>query len=355
LKQTIFLACFLGLVTAGPVPVVAQTNGYQQTNLVSSVPGLAVQTDPNLANPWGIAVDSSQTFFISDNHRGVVKAYDAFGDSVFPGLFGLLPTELSNARPTPSGIVINPTDSFILDGVASHVLIATEEGTISGWAAVNGDRPEFAAKAIDNSLEGAVYKGLAVLTPDCCAPLLVVTNFNSGFIEPYTSFFAPLAPPGSFSDPTLPTGYAPFGIQVIGRQVFVTYGLQNARKHDPVVGTGRGIVSIFDLEGNFLRRFATSTGLNAPWTVAKASASFGKFSNDILISNSGDGTISAFNPTTGKFLGQLSDPSGKPIVNSDIRGLVFGIGVSGKLDTVYFTSAPNHGRDGLFGSISVSR
>jgi len=50
-------------------------------------------------------------------------------------------------------------------------------------------------------------------------------------------------------DPNLPAGYAPLGIQVIGSQVFVTYAVQDAAKHDLIAGRGNGIVSIFDTNG----------------------------------------------------------------------------------------------------------
>ena len=354
-KQRIFLACFLGMITAGCVAnAAAQTNAYQQTNLVSDLPNTAAHRDRNLVNAWGIAFIPGHPFFIADNHFGVVKTYDAAGNGQIPVAFAIFPPAGSTSRPTPSGIVVNPTDAFILDGVVSQFLVAAEDGTISGWASVSGDFPQFAVQAIDNSSRGAVYKGLAVLTPDCCAPFLAVTNFHSGLVEPYTGFFVPLAPPGSFTDPTLPVGYAPFGIQVIGNQVFVTYALQDANKHNPVPGLGNGIVSIFDLEGNFVKRFATNGTLNAPWGVAKASAHFGRFSNDILIGNFGDGSISAFDPTTGRFLGRLKDKAGKFIVNHGLWGLTFGRGGTGDPNTLYFTAGPNQGHDGLFGAISVS-
>jgi uncharacterized protein (TIGR03118 family) len=250
---------------------------------------------------------------------------------------------------------VNQTPGFVLGDDRSQYLVATEDGTVSGWASINGDFPQFAMKAIDNSSSGAVYKGIAILTPDCCAPFMVVTNFNSGLVEPYTEFFSPLAPPGSFTDPALPAGYAPFGIQVLGKHVFVTYAVQGAKKRNPIVGAGNGIVSLFDLEGNFIRRFASHGSLNAPWGVVKASASFGPFSNAILIGNFGDGIINAFDPATGKFLGPLKNKSGKVIVNSGLLGLTFGKGATGDLNTLYFTAGLNHGQDGLFGAISVTQ
>jgi len=353
-QRILFLACFLGVISAGgAVRAAAQGNAYQQTNLVSNVPKAATHTDRNLVNPWGIAFIPGQPFFLADNARGVVRTYNAAGVEELPGLFGVLPPAGDTTPSKPSGIVGNFTADFVLDGAASQFLVATEDGTISGWASVDSDFPTFAALAVDNSKQGAVYKGIAVLTPYCCAPFLVVTNFNSGFIEPYTSFFVPLAPPGSFTDPTLPKGYAPFGIQVVEDQVFVTYALQDAKKHDPVVGAGRGIVSIFDLEGNFVKRFVTHGRLNAPWGVAKASAKFGLFSNDILIGNFGDGTISAFDPLTGQFLGRLKDETGKVIVNAGLRGLAFAASPTGHPNTLYFTAGPKQGQDGVFGSITV--
>ena len=355
-QRILFLACFLGAISAGSgTHVAAQAAAYQQANLVSNRPQVAAHVDRNLVNPWGIAFIPGQTFFIADNRRGAVKVYDAGGNVQLPIQFGIPPHAGSATRPTPSGITVNSTDGFILDGVASQFLVATQDGTISGWASVDGSFPQLAAQAIDNSSHGAVYTGVAVLTPNCCAPFLAVANFHSGSIEPYTSFFVPLAPPGSFTDPKLPAGYTPFNIQVIGTQVFVTYAMQDAKKQLPVVGAGLGIVSIFDLEGNFVKRFATRGNLNAPWGVAKASANFGRFSNDILIGNFGDGTIDAFDPATGKFLGRLKNAAGQIITNSGLQGLTFGANGTGDANTLYFTAGPNQGLDGLFGAISVTK
>ena len=62
---------------------------------------------------------------------------------------------------------------------------------------------------------------------------------------------------GDFTDPNLPDGFAPFGIQNINGDLFVTYALQNEEKHDDVAGPGNGFVDIFDTNGHFLRRFAS--------------------------------------------------------------------------------------------------
>jgi hypothetical protein len=182
----------------------------------------------------------------------------------------------------------------------------------------------------------------------------VVANFHSGLIEAYTQSFDRLAPPGSFTDSGLPAGYAPFNIQPVGSFVFVTYAVQDAAKHDPVNAAGNGIVDIFNLEGDFVGRFAQNGPLNSPWGVVRASANFGQFSNDILIGNFGDGTINAFDPATGNFLGQLKDQTGATIVNGSLWGLVFGAGGTGDASTLYFTAGLADEGHGLFGAIAAA-
>jgi hypothetical protein len=162
-----------------------------------------------------------------------------------------------------------------------------------------------------------------------------------------------VALPGSFTDPNLPAGYAPFGIQVIGSQVFVTYAVQDAAKHGPVVGAGNGIVSIFDMDGNFVRRFATAGALNAPWGVTQATANFGPFSNNILIGNAGDGNINAFDLATGNFVGKLKDGDGHVIAKIALHGLAFRSDGFGDPNTLYFNSEFSNEQDGLFGAITT--
>jgi uncharacterized protein (TIGR03118 family) len=346
-RQTLFHATIFGFVLLfSTMSAVAQTNSYQQTNLVSDMAGAAAHTDPKLINPWGIAFVPGQPFWVADNNGGFSTAYDANGVSQFNILIPAPPGDASPA--TPTGTVVAQTGGFILGRVPSQFLFATEDGTISGWNGTGN-----AILAVDHSTGGAVYKGLAILSPACCATYLVVANFHSGLIEPYTQSFEPLAPPGSFTDPNLPAGYAPFNIQQVGTQVFVTYAVQDTARHDPVKAAGNGIVDIFDLEGNFVKRFASNGMLNSPWGVAQATASFGQFSDDILIGNFGDGTINAFDPTTGNFLGQLKDQTGATITNASLWALVFGAGGTGDTNTLYFAAGLANESHGLFGAITA--
>jgi uncharacterized protein (TIGR03118 family) len=330
-----------------------QVTAYRQVNLVSDISGRAANIDRSLINPWGVAFKPGFPFLVSANKRGVVRAFDPSGFAVSPTSFAI-PVPTGTQPPgAPTAIVYDFTSNFQTHTATAQFIVASENGTISVWCCVDNDFLQIAISAVDNSSRGAIYKGLAILTPECCAPFLAVTNFHSGDVEAYTPLFNALAPPGSFTDPNLPAGYAPFGIQVIGNQVFISYALQDRAKRNPVVGAGNGLVDIFDQEGNFVRRFASHGPLNAPWGMVKASGNFGSFSNAILIGNVGDGTINAFNPVTGNFLGTLSHANGKPIINRGLWGLVFGAGGTGDPNTLYFTAGLSREAHGLFGAISV--
>ena len=348
-RKILFHATIFGFVLLlGTMCAIAQTNSYQQTNLVSDMAGAAAHTDSKLINPWGISFVPGQPFWVADNNSGYSTIYDANGVTQLAPV--LIPAPPGDASPaTPTGTVINTTGAFLVGGVSSQFLFVTEDGTISGWSGTGS-----ATLAVDHSSAGAVYKGMAILSPACCAPFLAVANFHSGLIEAYTESFAPLTPPGSFTDPNLPAGYAPFNIQQVGSFVFVTYAVQDAAKHDPVNAAGNGIVDIFDLEGNFVGRFASNGVLNSPWGVVKASANFGQFSNDVLIGNFGDGTINAFDPSTGTSLGQLKDQTGAVITNASLWALVFGAGGTGDANTLYFTAGLANEGHGLFGAISAA-
>ena len=352
---SIFCSFFLVGLFLSTNTAAAQANTYHQINLVSDVQGRAHHTDRLLVNPWGVAFKPGFPFLVADNKKGLATAYDASGVSQLPVGFAIPRPPGDKSPATPTGAEFDFTSSFVVAATPAQFIFASEDGVISGWCCVDDNFLEVALLAVDNSSQGAVYKGLTILTPDCCAPFLVVTNFNSGLVEPYTNFFAPLAPPGSFTDPSLPRGYAPFGIQAIGKQVFVTYAVQDHAKRDPVTGPGKGIVSIFDLEGNFIKRFASHGILNAPWGVVQASVHFGKFSGDILIANFGDGTVNAFDPATGKFRGRLKNAAGKVITNPGLWALTFGAGGTGDPNTLYFTAGSKDENHGLFGAIKVSK
>jgi len=349
LRGRLLFPVILGLVFSfGIVSAVAQTNSYQQTNLVSDMAGVANNTDPNLINPWGISFFPGQPFWVADNKSGFSTIYDANGVAQSPSPV-LIPVPPGDASPaTPTGTVINQTDGFKVNGFPSQFLFDTQDGTISGWY-LSGN----AILVVNRASTGAVYTGLAMIT-NATGSFLLATNINSGQIDVFDSNFNLTTLTGSFTDPTLPAGYAPFGIQPIGSQVFVTYALQNAARNGATAGAGNGYVSVFDVNGNFVNRFASAGTLNAPWGVVQASANFGSFSNDILIGNFGDGTINAFDPASGNFLGQLKDQTGAVIKNGALWALVFGAGGTGDPDTLYFTAGFADGGHGLFSALAAA-
>ena len=99
----------------------------------------------------------------------------------------------------------------------------------------------------------------------------------------------------------LPKGYAPFNVQVIGHFVFVAYAKQDADAEDEDPGPGRGFVDAFTLDGRFAAPIASRGPLNAPWGLAVAPASFGRFGGDLLVGNFGDGKIHAYRSFFGFF------------------------------------------------------
>jgi uncharacterized protein (TIGR03118 family) len=360
-----FLLAVLALLSVSSVAF-AQSSSYgpqtfyQQTNLVSDLPNEATITDPNLVNAWGLSASATSAWWVSDNGTGLSTLYNGQGQIV--PLVVSVPTPAAVSAEgisAPTGTVFNGTTGFVVsqNGVSgpSRFLFDTEDGTISGW------NPTVAGKnailAVDRSSvgAGAVYKGLAIAT-STAGTFLYATNFRFGTIEMFDSNFQLVR---SFTDPFLShycprynQCYAPFGIQTIGSQLYVTFALQDAAKHDDVAGFGHGFVDVFNTDGTLARRLIAGGVLNSPWGLALAPANFGQFSNDLLVGNFGNGHINVFNPTTGRFLGRLQSSHDHPIVIDGLWALAFGNGAAaGATNQLFFTAGPDSEAHGLFGSI----
>jgi uncharacterized protein (TIGR03118 family) len=257
--------------------------------------------------------------------------------------------------PTPTGIVFNGTTQFPISQSgqtsASVFIFATEGGLIAAWSpTVNATA---AITAVDNSAAGSSYKGLAPATRGS-SPFLYAADFHNGRVDVFDGTFAPVRNSGAFVDPSLPTGYAPFGIQAVGANIYVTYAQQDAQAHNAVAGAGLGIVDVFDTSGTFVKRLASGGTLNAPWGVAMAPSTFGPFGGALLVGNFGDGTINAFDPATGNHLGTLSNADGSAIVIGGLWGIAFGNGIDNQpTTTLFFAAGPNGGVDGVYGRIDA--
>jgi uncharacterized protein (TIGR03118 family) len=352
-----------------------------QTNLVSDLPGVAKTLDPHLVNPWGISESGGSPFWISDNGTGVATLYNTAGtpQALVVNIPGPPPANPLGTDGTPTGTVFNTfggsNGGFKVaangQGPAAAVfLFDTEDGTIAGWApSVDGTH---AVIAVDNSAAGAIYKGLAIAgngttqliagDPNSKA-LLYAANFSAGNIDVFDpDFSAAKTAAGSFTDPNLPRGYAPFNVQVLTvngtPRLFVTYAKQDAAKEDEVAGAGFGFVDVYNLDGTGGQRLASRGDLNAPWGLAIAPAAsttsdFGTLSGALLVGNFGDGSIHAYNATTGAPLGRLMDPDGEPVVIPGLWALQAGNGGNGgDKGTIYFTAGIDHENHGLFGSLA---
>jgi uncharacterized protein (TIGR03118 family) len=331
---------------------------FQQTNLVSDIPGLAAHSDPRLQNPWGLSLSPDGLFRVDDNHTGLSTVYDVNGQREPTTVeIPLPPGSTGKSLSAPDGTVLNTTSGFVItqDGKSAPAtsIFATEDGTIAAFNQQVDRR--HALIEVDSSAAGAVYKALT-LASNAQGTFLYATNFHNGTVDVFDSQFHQVQLAGSFTDPNIPAGFAPFGIKNINGTLFVTYAKQLAPdNHDDQAGPGNGFIDEFDTNGNLIERFASQGTLNSPHGLALAPADFGAFSNALLVGNFGDGRINAFDLKTGRFLGQLSDAAGRPIVNVGIWGMTFGNGAGGtRTDTLYFPAGINGENDGLFASISLA-
>src|SRR5712671_4978602 len=78
-----------------------------QTNLVSDLPGVALNTDPNLVNPWGISESAGSPFWISDNNAGVSTLYNTAGTPQSLVVSIPSPGDPLGTSGTPTGTVFN--------------------------------------------------------------------------------------------------------------------------------------------------------------------------------------------------------------------------------------------------------
>jgi uncharacterized protein (TIGR03118 family) len=316
----------------------AADNSFNQYNLVSNIPGLANNTDSNLQNPWGLSSGPTTPFWAADNGAGVSTLYNGAGVPQ-----PLVVTIQGIPAGTPTGTVFNGGSSFNGD----RFLFATEEGKIEGWRGALGTSAEV---LVDNS-PTAYYKGLAIGNTGG-NDYLYAANFKTGNIDVTPNSGAP-ALPGSFTDPNLPAGFAPFNIQNLNGKLYVTYA-QTAGGFDDIPGPGHGFVDVFSLDGILQARLVSQGALNSPWGLTIAPAGFGSFGGDLLVGNFGDGTINAYDLATGAFQGTLDDKSGNPITIDGLWALRTGNqGPGFDPNSVYFTAGLNDEADGLFGALSA--
>jgi len=288
-------------------------------------------------NAWGLVYAPGSPFWISDNGSGWSTLYDGAGNK--QGLQVVVPSASGSGVGSPTGIVFNSSNDFQVQGWASIFIFATLDGTISGWAPQSN--PNSAIIAV--TTPGASYTGLAIANRPS-GNFLYAADIANNKVDIYDGSFKLVK---SFTDHTLPQGFAPFGIQDIAGLVYVAFA--NAS------GGPGGYIDIFTESGGFVKRLTQGGPLNQPWGFAVAPPNFGPLSNTLLISNNvnNDGTINAFNGITGAFVGTIKDSNGNPIHIDQLWGIEFGGGTpaNGAKNQLFFTAGPNNNVNGTFGSI----
>jgi uncharacterized protein (TIGR03118 family) len=330
---------------------------YVQTNLVSDIPGVARITDPNLVNPWGQSEVGSSPLWVADNGTNRSTLYTGGVNGSAPSIVPLV-VKIQGGAPT--GTVGNPTNSmsdFLVTTGAGTApatfMFVSETGHLTAWShAVSGTVAQSVA-----FVPHAVYKGLELASIGS-SHFLYATNFHDARIDVFdgnfhlvkfgTGSFGPQA----FQDPHLPSGYAPFNIELINGNLYVSYAKQNAEKHDDVAGLGHGFVDVWNTAGVLQTRLINRGVLNSPWGMALAPASFGGFAGDLLVGNFGDGLIHAYNPTTGDMVGTLTNTDGNPITINGLWALRFGNGTFGAPTALVFTAGIADESHGLLGEIT---
>jgi uncharacterized protein (TIGR03118 family) len=323
---------------------------FNVTNLVSDGSITAVATDPALVNGWGLSATATSPWWVANNGSNNSTLYNGAGTKSATVV-------AVSGGPTGTVSNSNAADFVISQGsvsASSRFLFATEGGTIQGWAPTVSAAS--AVVGVDNSPAGAVYKGLATLNDR-----LYATDFHNARVDVFDSSFKPVPLTNAFKDPKIPNGWAPFGIQALNGNIFVTYALQDKAKHDDVAGGGLGYVDEFSPDGVLIANVASkgkkNAPLNAPWGLAMAPASFGVYGGDLLVGNFGSGRIDAYQPvstTHFAYKGQLRVANGAPITLDGLWAIAFGNdGAAGPSTSLFFASGPTGEKHGLLGSIAV--
>jgi uncharacterized protein (TIGR03118 family) len=361
-----------GSSTSNSASAAPVSSGFADTALVSDKVGVVATTtviDANLSNPWGVAVGPALPFWIADNNSNLSTLYSGMGQNETGSITGAsevgitIPASAAGVPANPTGQVYNGSGGFLIStgaGQESALFIFDGEGgTIAAWAADSGATAVTAYDdGVTNGANHAVYKGLALGSVGGAA-FLYATDLHNNKVDVFdTNFSKPTAMQGKFIDPAIPAGFVPFGITALNDQLYVSYTMQDAAKHDETTGAGLGYVDVFDFSGNFVSRFASAGVLNAPWGMAVAPAGFGSLAGDVLIGNFGDGTINVFAPNgtaVATSMGPLTVINGGAISIPGLWSLVFGNGDADKpLTTLFYTAGFADQTDGVFGSIATS-
>jgi uncharacterized protein (TIGR03118 family) len=347
-------------LAAGGIAIVAAfalgsgpANWYDVHALVADRPQLAPRVDAQLVNAWGLVATPTGPWWTANEASSTSTLFSAAGRKQ------LLTVHVAGG---PTGIASYAGKGFLVSGGGrsdpARFIYACEDGKLRAWTpTVPADWSTQAEIVVDESSDAAVFRGVTV-----DGARVYATDFHDARVDVFDARWHRVSHPGAFVDRAIPEWYAPFGIQAIGGDVFVTY-VYRAPVNGNDAPTG-GYVDEFDRNGKLIARVGHAGVLNAPWGMALAPRSFGRFGGDLLIGNFGDGRINAFRRSSSgwSYDGTLQDGRGKPLVVNGLWGLAFGNGgMAGPADTLFFTSGPHawYGETelrvhGLLGSITAA-
>jgi uncharacterized protein (TIGR03118 family) len=336
------------LATAPAAQSAPPGSRFSRIDIVSDQPGAARLTDPNLVNAWGVAAGPASPLWVVANGTNVA--------AIYPGVHAedvtIASLVVNTATDGPTGIVFNPTNEFAVGGQRALFIFDSEAGDITGWAPNVPPPPPSTMAQPATHVEGAIFKGLALVDTGEGA-FLYAADFHNARIDVFDDAYHQVnLPESAFRDPSLPTGYAPFNVQALDGKLYVAYAKQDAEAEDEVAGPSLGFVDVFSPSGVMLQRLVSRGHLNAPWGLAIAPAGFGRFGGDLLVGNFGDGRINAYDLVTGEFQGTLRGEDGRPIEIDGLWALRFGNGVTGTPGTLIFSAGPDDETHGLLGFLT---
>lgn len=340
-------------------------SAFAFTNLASDTSSNgALNVDANLKNPWGVVFGPNTPAWVANNHTETSTLYNGTGK---PQALVVSTPPAGSVTFDPTGIVFNgsATDFVVTAGGKSgsaKFIFTGEGGMVGGWSpTVDGTHSVTMYPAAGGDSGGAIYKGLAI-AKNGAGLFLYATDFHNNKIDVFDTHFAKVAlAAGAFTDPKLPAGYAPYGIQTINNgtngspQIYVTYAKQDANAQDNTNGAGLGMVDIYGVDGTLVKELVMPGGaLNGPWGLALAPSDFGTLSNMLLVGNFGDGVINGYDPVTGTFKGAVTDSSGHPIATPGLWGIAFGNDASNQPhNTLFMAAGTNDEANGVYGRIDL--
>jgi uncharacterized protein (TIGR03118 family) len=337
-----------------------------RTDLVADVAGTpAAKADSSLIEPWGVVLADKLPAVVVSRGSNRSTSYDGAGTSQ-PAVGPLrlqLPATAGGSAFGATGIVVNTSGGFVVSAngraAPARLIYAGTGGMIAGWAPDVDVSNAVIARA---ALDGAWYTSLALaISSSPGESHLYATDFRNGKVDVFDSSFRQQTRSPTrfaFTDPALPSGYSPFGIAVIGDLIYIAYAQRlGSSGTDPVSGPGLGLVSVFTLSGDFITRLIPSgAALDAPWAMVQApSDGATPFAGALLVGNTGDGRINAFDSVTGSLLGSLADEKGMPLIVPALHGLAFGNDSALQpAAALFFTAGAHQGAHGWYGRIDFA-